>query len=117
MTPLTTIVTVLAALVFLAAARVKFAEEEHAMHTRDRLAIRPARYRLIGMAEVAGAAGAVLGLAFRPLGVAALIGLTLVASGALAAHVKLNDPPAAARPAVLALILALGALLLQIATA
>ena len=89
----TAIVTVLTALLFLAAAWVKFTEEEHAMRTRDRLRIAPARYRLIGVAEVAGAVGALVGLAVRPLGIAALIGLVLVAVGACGAQVKLRNPP------------------------
>ena len=117
MTALTILFTTLTALVYVAAARVKFAEDEHAMQTRDRLAIRPAAYAVIGGFEVAGAAGALIGLAFRPVGIAALTGLVLVALGACAAHVKLHDPPDAARPAVLALVLSAGALALQLATA
>jgi hypothetical protein len=117
MTALTILFTVLTALVFVAAARVKFAGDEHVMQTRDRLAIRPTAYSLIGVLELAGAAGALIGLAFRPLGIVALTGLVLVGLGACAAHVKLHDPPAAARPAVLALVLAAAALVLQIATA
>jgi hypothetical protein len=117
MTALTILFTILTAFVFVAAARAKFAEDDHVMQTRDRLAIRPASYALIGGLEVAGAVGALIGLAFRPLGIVALTGLVLVALGACAAHVKLHDPPDAARPAVLALMLAAGALALQLATA
>jgi len=116
MTALTMVLTVLTALVFVAAAWMKFAEGEQAMETRDRLAIQPAPYALIGGVEVAGAVGALIGLAFRPLGIVALTGLVLLALGACAAHVKLHDPPSAARPAVLALVLAGGALALQLAT-
>jgi hypothetical protein len=117
MTALTIITTILTALVFFAAARVKFAQDEHAMQMRDRLAIGPSAYQLIGVAEVAGAVGALMGLALRPLGIAALTGLVLVALGAVAAHVKLRDSPADARAAILALVLAAGALVLQMATA
>src|SRR5207244_1024904 len=100
---LTIVITVLAALLFLAAAYVKFAGEQHSMETRDRLGIPPARYRLIGVAELAGAARALVGLAVRPLGIAALVGLLLVALGACAVQIKLRNPAAVARPAVLAL--------------
>lgn len=79
MTALTVVVTAAAALLFLAAAWVKFAGEGHAMSTRDRLGIAPGAYRMIGACEVAGAAGALAGLAIRPLGLAALAGLVLVA--------------------------------------
>jgi uncharacterized membrane protein YphA (DoxX/SURF4 family) len=114
---LTVVVTVLAALVFFAAAWVKFTGKKHSMQTRDRLGIAPARYRLIGVLEVAGAVGAVIGLGVRPLGVAALAGLVLVAIGACVAQVRLHNPLREARPAILALVLATGALVLQIATA
>lgn len=117
MNVLTAVVTSLAALIFLAAAWVKFTGQGHAMQTRDRLGIRPGAYRLIGACEVAGAVGALIGLAVRPLGIAALAGLVLVALGACAAQVRLHNPPSEARPAVLAVVLSAGALALQIATA
>lgn len=111
------IVTVLAAFLFLAAAWAKFTEDEHAMQTRDRLGIAPGSYRLIGVAEVALALGALVGLAVPPLGIAALAGLVLVAIGACGAQVKLHNPPSEARMAILALALSTAALGLQIATA
>jgi hypothetical protein len=118
MTALTIIITILTAAIFLAAARVKFVEDEHAMQTRDRLAIQPNAYRVIGFCELSGAVGALLGLApaLRPLGIVSLTGLVLVALGALVGHVKLHDSAAQARPAVLALLLSCAALVLQIAT-
>lgn len=117
MTALTVLVTVLAALLFLGAAYVKFTGEAHAMQTRDRLGFAPGAYRMIGVLEVAGAVGALVGLAVRPLGIAALAGLVLVAIGACAAQVRLHNPFAEARLAVLALVLSVSALALQIATA
>lgn len=114
MSALTAVITVLTALLFVAAARVKFIGEEHAMRTRDRLGISPERYRFIGVLEVAGAVGAVVGLAISPLGIAALAGLLLVAIGACATQIRLHNPPSEARAAVLALLLAAGALALQI---
>lgn len=117
MTVLTVVVTALTALLFLGAAWVKFTGEEHAMQTRDRLGFEPAAYRMIGVFEVAGAVGALVGLAVRPLGIAALAGLVLVAIGACAAQVRLHNPLTEARPAILALVLACGALALQVATA
>jgi hypothetical protein len=80
-----------AALLFLAAARVKFIGEEHV--------------------------GALAGLAVTPLGLAALAGLAAVAIGACATQIRLHNPTSEARAAVLALLLAAGALVLQLATA
>ena len=116
MTALVVIVTVLAALLFLAAAWVKFTGEEHAMRTRDRLGVSPGAYRMIGACEVAGAGGALLGLAVPPLGVVALAGLVLVAIAACAAQVRLHNPASEARPAILALALSTGAFALQLAS-
>lgn len=117
MAVLTAVATALTALLFVGAAWVKFAGEEHAMRTRDRLGIQHRRYRLIGACEVAGAAGAVAGLALRPLGIAALAGLVLVAAGACAAQIRLRNPLGEARPAILALVLSMAALALQLVTA
>jgi uncharacterized membrane protein YphA (DoxX/SURF4 family) len=117
MTILTIIFTVLTALVFLAAAILKFREDPHTMQTRDSLGIAPGPYTLIGVCEVAGAMGALIGLAVRPLGIAALAGLVLVSIGACATQVRLKNPMSEARPAILALALSVAALVLQIATA
>lgn len=114
MNVLTAILTILTALLFLAAARVKFIGEEHAMQTRDRLGISPGHYRFIGVLEVAGALGAIVGLWGSPLGIAALAGLVLVAIGACATQIRLHNAASEARPAVVALLLAVGALALQI---
>lgn len=117
MTVLTIVVTVLAALIFLAAAVQKFRHAPDVMATRDGLGIAPGPYTLIGVCEVAGAAGAVIGLAYRPLGIAALAGLVLVAIGACAAQVRLRHPRDEALPAILALVLSVSALVLQLVTA
>ena len=116
MSAFTVILTVATALLFLAAARVKFIGERHAMETRDRLGISPARYRFIGVLEVAGAVGAIVGLWVTPLGIAALAGLLLVAIGACGTQIRLHNPASEARPAVVALLLTAGALALQIIT-
>ena len=117
MSILTAIVTVLTALLFLGAAWVKFTGEEHAMQTRDRLGFNPDAYRMIGVLEVAGAVGALVGLAVPVLGIAALAGLVLIAIGACAAQVRLHNPLSEARLAALALALSVSALALQAATA
>ena len=117
MTILTIVVTALTALIFLAAAILKFRKDPHTIQTRDRLGIAPGPYTLIGVCEVAGATGALIGLAVRPLGIAALAGLVLVAVGACATQVRLKNPISEARPAIIALALSVAALVLQIATA
>lgn len=60
-------------------------------------------YRLIGAAELAAAAGALIGLWWHPLGVAAAAGMILLLTGALIAHRKAGDAAKEARAALLAL--------------
>jgi uncharacterized membrane protein YphA (DoxX/SURF4 family) len=57
------------------------------------------RYRLIGVAELAAAAGVLIGLVGRPLGIAAALGMAALLVGALAAHRRAGDRPKEATPA------------------
>src|SRR5271165_4843719 len=114
MSAATVVVTVLTALIFFAAAAMKLTGQERSLATRDRLGIDPARWRLIGVLEIAGATGALVGLAFRPLGIAATAGLVLTSLGAVAAHVRIGNLRSEGAPAVLALVLSTAALVLQI---
>ena len=113
----TIVVTGLLATLFLSAAGMKLAGVPQSLEIRDHLGVAPAQWRLIGVLELAGAVGAAVGLAVRGLGVAATGGLVLVSLGAIATHIRAGDPPEAAGPAGLALVLAAGALALQLATA
>ena len=65
------------------------------------------RYRLIGVAELAAAAGIVIGLWWHPLGVAAAAGMTMLLAGAIIAHRKAADSAKEMAPALLALLLTL----------
>ncbi|MFI7587359.1 DoxX family protein [Spongisporangium articulatum] len=65
-------------------------------------------YRLIGTAELAGAAGLVVGLRYSRLGDAAGVGLVALLGGACVAHLRAGDGPSKLLPAA-AGVLALGA--------
>ncbi len=69
----------------------------------NRFGIPWSRYRLIGVAELAAAAGVLTGLAWRPAGLAAAAGMTLLLLGALATHRRVHDRVADAVPALVAL--------------
>lgn len=60
-------------------------------------------YQLIGVAELAAAAGVLTGLWWHPLGVAAAAGMVLLLTGALIAHRKAGDAAKEAAAALLAL--------------
>ena len=61
------------------------------------------RYRLIGVAELAAAAGILTGLWWHPLGVAAAAGMTLLLIGAMITHRRAADSGKEMTPALLAL--------------
>jgi uncharacterized membrane protein YphA (DoxX/SURF4 family) len=69
----------------------------------DRFGIPWHRYRLIGVAEIAAAAGVLIGLAWRPAGLAAAAGMTLLLLGALVTHRRAHDTVTDAVPALVAL--------------
>jgi len=58
-------------------------------------------YRRIGLLELAGAGGVLLGLAVPVIGVLAAVGLLLLLGGALSAHVLHRDGLATAAPALI----------------
>ena len=65
------------------------------------------RYRLIGAAELAAAAGILIGLWWHPLGLAAAAGMALLLLGAITAHRMAADSAKEMAPAMLALLLTL----------
>lgn len=65
------------------------------------------RYRLIGVAELAAAAGILIGLWWHPLGLAAAAGMALLLLGAIITHRNAADNVKEMAPALLALLLAL----------
>src|SRR5689334_24910360 len=73
------------------------------------------RYRLIGVAELAAAAGIVIGLWWHPLGVAAAAGMAVLLVGAIITHRKAADSVKDMVPAVVGLVLTLAYLALALA--
>lgn len=113
MSTATVFVSVVLALLFLGTAAGKLTGYAASVTIRDHLAIPAVRWQQIGLLEVAGAVGVLIGLALRPLGIAAAAGLVLLSLGAIATHVRAGDKPAVALPAFAALTLALAVLVLQ----
>jgi uncharacterized membrane protein YphA (DoxX/SURF4 family) len=60
-------------------------------------------YRLIGVAELAAAAGILIGLWWHPLGVVAAAGMGLLLLGALITHQRAGDSAKEMAPALVAL--------------
>lgn len=74
-------------------------------------------FRLIGLLELAGSAGLLVGLYWAPLGVAAALGLVLLILGAVIAHLRRKDPVKVAAPAVLFAVASMAVLVLRLTTA
>ena len=117
MSTATVLFSVVLALLFLATAAGKLTGHAASVAIRDHLAIPAVRWQQIGLLEVAGAAGVLIGLALRPLGIAAAAGLVLLSLGAIATHVRAGDKAAASLPAFAGLVLAVAVLVLQITDA
>ena len=74
------------------------------------------RYRLIGVAELAAAAGILIGLWRHPLGLAAAAGMALLLIGAIIAHRRAKDGGKEIAPALLGLAITIAYLAIALTT-
>jgi len=72
------------------------------------------RYRLIGVAELAAAAGVLAGLWWHPLGVAAAAGMVVLLTGALITHRRALDSAKEMAPALLSLAITIAYLAIAV---
>jgi uncharacterized membrane protein YphA (DoxX/SURF4 family) len=73
------------------------------------------RYRLIGVAELAAAAGVLAGLWWHPLGLAAAAGMAFLLVGALITHRRAGDHDKDIAAALITLLIAMGYLITVLA--
>ncbi|CAL9626715.1 DoxX family protein [Streptomyces sp. enrichment culture] len=110
----TVIVTTLFALVLFLSAYGKLTRDPQQMRTLEHVGFPERHVSLLAVAEIAGAAGILTGLASPPLGVAAAIGLIAYFTGAVVSHLRVRDrrilPPGAL------LLTAVAALTLRLAS-
>ena len=112
----TVIVSLLLAAIALASASLKFRPDSAPARTIMSLGVPPSWLPRLAAAEIAGAVGLIVGLAWAPIGIAAAAGLVVYFVGAIVAHVRADDA-ANSKNAVLPLVLSIAALVLRIATA
>jgi DoxX-like family len=74
------------------------------------------RYRLIGVAELAAAAGVLAGLWWHPLGLAAAAGMALLLAGALITHRRAADSGKDTAPVLIALAVTAAYLVIALAS-
>jgi uncharacterized membrane protein YphA (DoxX/SURF4 family) len=109
----TVIVSLVVAAVFVAAGVAKVTEQPRMVESAEHFELSPRVHRLIGVLEIAGAAGLVLGLLWSPIGVLAAVGLLVLMIGALCFHVRAKDSIQDSTPAVVVTVGSLAALVLQ----
>ena len=109
----TLVVTILVAALFTFSAGIKLLGVAKSLEIRDHLGVRPLQWRLIGVCELAGVAGVLVGLFWAPIGIAAAVGLSLLTIGAIAYHVRKSDTVADLAPAVIGVALALATAVLH----
>jgi DoxX-like family len=107
------VVTALLAALFGFAGSIKLLGLRQSLAIRDHLGVQPAQWRVIGLLELAGVAGVLVGLVWAPIGVAAAVGLALLVLGAIVFHVRASDGVADTVPAVIGLGLAVATAILQ----
>jgi hypothetical protein len=100
--------SLLLAAILLGSALGKLRRAEAVVANLDGAAVPHAWYPWLATAELAGAAGLLTGIAWRPLGTAAAAGLTLYFVGAVVAHLRAGDAKGLG-PAVFLLALSLAA--------
>jgi uncharacterized membrane protein YphA (DoxX/SURF4 family) len=113
----TLVLSALLALVFLGAGISKITKNKMMVEAATSHGFTVGQYQLIGVAEVAGAAGLVIGLWWAPLGIAAAVGLTVLMAGAVITHVRFKEKFALVAPSLVLTVLSAVALVLRIATA
>lgn len=106
------VLSIILAVAFTGAGLMKLIGHSSQRQAADHFGIHWERYRAIGVFEVAGAAGVLVGFALTALGAAAAIGLTLLMVAALTTHIRAGDPAAQMAPAaVLGVLSAVDAVL------
>ncbi|GLY26416.1 DoxX family protein [Micromonospora sp. NBRC 101691] len=84
--------TVILASVLIAVALPKLLGQLEMRNRMARIGVSAGLTRTIGILEIAGIAGLLLGLLWWPIGVAAAVGLTLLLIGAAVYHIRAKDP-------------------------
>jgi hypothetical protein len=110
----TVAVTIVLALLFTFSSSIKLLGATQSLEIRDHLGVTPGLWRVIGVLELAGVVGVLVGLAWAPIGVAAAVGLALLSVGAVVFHIRASDGFTKTAPAVLGIVLAVATAVLQL---
>src|SRR5947209_45010 len=112
----TVVLTVITGLLFLSASLLKLTNQPQAREGQEKFGLSAAAYQGIGVLELLGVIGVVVGLFVPLLGVAAGAGLAAVAIGALLFHVRAKDALPMTMSAVMALAVTVGYIVARLAS-
>ncbi|MFB4289782.1 DoxX family protein [Nonomuraea sp. ATR24] len=99
-----TVFAILLSLLLVISGRSKLIKDPEVTATMTRLGVGLRWFPALAALEIAGALGLLVGIYFRPLGIAAAMGVVLYFVGALGAHLRAGDIKGAPIPAVLVLL-------------
>ena len=91
----------------------KLTRQEPIVEVLTQLGVAPARIPLLGILQLLGATGVILGVWAPVLGVVSALCLTLYYLGAIFAHLRIKDTAARTAPATLLFLVALVATVLE----
>jgi hypothetical protein len=110
------VLAILLSFVLVVSGRAKLVKDEEVTQTMTRLGVPLSWFPVLALLEFAGALGLMAGILYRPLGIAAGIGVVLYFVGAVISHLRAKDVKGMPVPVVLTLLSA-APLLLGFATA
>jgi uncharacterized membrane protein YphA (DoxX/SURF4 family) len=96
-----TVVAVVLGLGIAASASAKIRRDERVTTALTSVGVPPSWFVPLALLEIAGTVGLLIGIGWRPLGIAAAIGVVLYFVGALTFHVRAKDVKGLPMPAVL----------------
>jgi len=99
------ILSILLAALYLGSGIAKLTGAEAFRKDAERFGFSYGTFRIIGLLEVAAAAGLIIGLWVTALAVAAAIGLVLLMIGGFITHMRVKDPMGKSLPALLFAVL------------
>lgn len=110
------VAAVVLSLVLVGSGRAKLVKDARVVEGLSKAQVPLSWYPPLAMVEFAGALGLLIGIGWRPLGIAAAIGVVLYFVGAVLAHVRARDLAGALVPGAV-LVLAVAVLALGVASA
>ncbi|MER5687528.1 DoxX family protein [Streptomyces sp. NPDC002205] len=98
-----TVAAVLFAVLLTFSARAIASRNPHVMASLEAVQVPPRWYGLLAALKFAGALGLLAGIFWRPIGIAAAVGVVLYFLGAVISHLRVKDSKGVGGPAVLTL--------------